>query len=78
VLVGTKYDVFSGLPREYQDDIEKQARKFAKAMKAPLVFTSAHHSINVQKMFKVLLSRVLELRCTLDRITDVGKPLLIF
>mmetsp|Transcript_29029 Transcript_29029/g.88711 ORF Transcript_29029/g.88711 Transcript_29029/m.88711 type:complete len:190 (-) Transcript_29029:2323-2892(-) len=78
VLVGTKYDVFCDLPREHQQSIEKQARKFAKAMKAPLVFTSAHHSINVQKIFKVVLSRVFELHCTLDRIADVGRPLLIF
>jgi hypothetical protein len=30
-----------------------QARKFGKAMKAPVIFTSASHSINIQKMFKV-------------------------
>jgi len=78
VLVGTKYDVFCDLPREHQQNIERQARKFAKAMKAPLVFTSAHHSINVQKIFKVVLSRVFDLHCTLDRIADVGRPLLIF
>lgn len=35
-----------------------QARKFAKAMKAPLVFTSATHSVNVQKLFKVVLAKV--------------------
>lgn len=78
LLVGTKYDIYSSLPAEEQADIERQAKKFAKAMKAPLVFTSAHHSINVQKMFKIILSRVFDLRCTLDRITASGEPLLIF
>mmetsp|Transcript_16683 Transcript_16683/g.67287 ORF Transcript_16683/g.67287 Transcript_16683/m.67287 type:complete len:219 (+) Transcript_16683:283-939(+) len=78
LLVGTKYDVYATFPAEQREDIEKQARKFAKAMKAPLVFTSAHHSINVQKMFKVILSRVFDLKCTLDRVQDPGKPLLIF
>jgi GTP-binding protein of the ras superfamily involved in termination of M-phase len=30
-----------------------QARRFARAMKAPLIFSSTSHSINVQKIFKV-------------------------
>lgn len=78
LLVGTKYDVYSTYEEDVQLDIEKQAKKFAKAMKAPLVFTSSHESINVQKMFKVILSRVFDLKCTLDRITNPGEPLLIF
>ena len=78
LLVGTKYDIFTQLPREEQEDIDKQARKVAKAMKAPLIFTSSHHSVNVQKMFKVILSKVFDLKCTLDRVVAIGEPLLIF
>jgi len=78
ILVGTKYELFAMLPAQEQHDIEKQARKFAKAMKAPLVFTSSHRSVNVQKIFKVVLSKVFDLHCTLDRISEVGQPLLIF
>mmetsp|Transcript_19687 Transcript_19687/g.38490 ORF Transcript_19687/g.38490 Transcript_19687/m.38490 type:complete len:227 (+) Transcript_19687:370-1050(+) len=48
-LIGTKYDVFATLPHEEQKEITKQARKYARAMKAPLIFSSASHSINVQK-----------------------------
>uniref|UniRef100_A0A7S2CL26 Septum-promoting GTP-binding protein 1 n=1 Tax=Florenciella parvula TaxID=236787 RepID=A0A7S2CL26_9STRA len=77
-LVGTKYDVFTTLSVEHQEDVTKQARKFAKAMKAPLVFTSATHSVNVQKLFKVVLAKVFDLKCTLDKIEEVGEPLLIF
>ncbi|CAM9566500.1 unnamed protein product [Ectocarpus sp. 12 AP-2014] len=66
------------MPAEEQRDIDKQARKFAKAMHAPLIFTSASHSINVQKMFKVVLSRVFDLRCNLDEISGAGEPLLLF
>ena len=47
-------------------------------MKAPCIFTSAHESINVQKMFKVILSRVFDLKCTLEKLVEVGEPLLIF
>jgi Gtp-binding protein of the ras superfamily involved in termination of M-phase len=53
-----------------------QARKFAKAMKAPLIFTSASHSINVQKVFKVVLSKVFDLKCTVPMIEKIGDPIL--
>ena len=35
-----------------------QARRFSRAMKAPLIFCSTSHSINVQKIFKIVLSKV--------------------
>lgn len=37
-----------------------QSRRFARAMKAPLIFCSTSHSINVQKIFKIVLSKVSE------------------
>jgi GTP-binding protein of the ras superfamily involved in termination of M-phase len=77
-LVGTKFDLFTTLPPEEIDEIDKLARKYAKAMKAPLVFSSASHSINVQKMFKIVLSKVFDLKCTVAEIVEVGEPLLIF
>ena len=77
-LVGTKFDIFTTLPPEEIDEIDKLARKYAKAMKAPLVFSSASHSINVQKMFKIVLSKVFDLKCTVAEIVEVGEPLLIF
>lgn len=77
-LVGTKYDIFTTLPLEEQREIDELARRYAKAMKAPLVFTSASHSINVQKMFKIVLSKAFELKCTITQIDQFGEPLLIF
>jgi len=77
-LVGTKYDIFTTLPAEEQEEIDRQARKYARAMKAPLVFTSASHSINVQKMFKIVLSKVFELKCTVEPIEGLGEPLLVY
>ena len=77
-LVGTKYDQFLRLSEEKQAEIDKQARKYAKAMKASVVFTSSTHSVNVQSLFKVVLAKVFGLRCTLDQIDTVGEPLLIF
>ncbi|TYZ60439.1 hypothetical protein PybrP1_009389 [[Pythium] brassicae (nom. inval.)] len=75
-LIGMKYDHFTNFSPEEQEDITKQARKFAKAMKAPLIFTSASHSINVQKLFKVVLSKVFDLKCTVPMIERVGDPIL--
>lgn len=49
-LVGTKYDHFVNFPKEEQEEISSQAKRFAKAMKASLIFSSTSHSINVQKV----------------------------
>ncbi|CDW99782.1 hypothetical protein [Sporisorium scitamineum] len=77
-LVGTKYDHYATLPREEQDEITKQARRFSKAMKAPLIFCSTSHAINVQKIFKVLLAKAFDLKCTIPEIKGAGEPLLIY
>lgn len=76
--MGTKFDIYCTLPPEEMEEIDKLARKYAKAMKAPLIFSSASHSINVQKMFKIVLAKVFELRSTVAEITNMGEPLLIF
>ncbi|RAL62277.1 hypothetical protein DID88_004844 [Monilinia fructigena] len=64
-LVGTKYDHFVNFPREDQEEISNQARRFAKAMRASLIFSSTSHSINVQKIFKIVLSKAFDLKCTI-------------
>lgn len=76
--MGTKYDIYTTLPPEEIEEIDKLARKYAKAMKAPLIFSSASHSINVQKMFKIVLSKVFDLKSTVAEIGEIGEPLLIF
>ncbi|KAL2221959.1 putative GTP binding protein [Thermoascus aurantiacus ATCC 26904] len=78
LLVGTKYDHFVNFPREEQEEISLQAKRFAKAMKASLIFSSTSHSINVQKIFKIVLSKAFDLKCTIPEITNIGEPLLIY
>ena len=53
-----------------------QARRFSRAMKAPLIFCSTSHSINIQKIFKIVLSKVFDLKCTIPRIEEIGDPIL--
>lgn len=76
LLVGTKYDEFVNLSDADQEEITRQARKYAKVMKAPLVFCSTAESINVQKIYKIVLAKVFDLNCTLTEISDVGGPIL--
>jgi len=75
-LIGTKYDIFAGLPAEEQAEITKQARKFAKAMKAPLIFSSSSHSINIQKVFKLVFGKVFNVDCKVPTVSTVGDPIL--
>ena len=75
-LIGTKYDLFVELSNKEQAAITKQARKFAKAMKAPLIFSSASHSINIQKIFKIVLSKVFNLKCNIPCVSTLGDPIL--
>lgn len=75
-LIGTKYDYYTNMKAEEKYEITAQVRKFARAMKAPLLFCSASHSINVHKIFKVVLSKVFDLKCNVEPITGVGEPLI--
>ena len=68
--------MFAQMSREDQEEISRQAKKFAHAMKAPLIFCSTSHSINVQKIFKIVLSKAFDLNCTIPKITKIGEPLL--
>ncbi|KAK6456157.1 GTP-binding protein of the ras superfamily [Scheffersomyces xylosifermentans] len=77
-LIGTKYDQFIDLSYQDQVEITQQAKKFGHAMKAPVIFCSTSHSINVQKIFKIILSKAFDLRLNLDEINNIGEPILIY
>lgn len=77
-LVGTKYDLFLQYSPQEREDTTRQARKFAKAMKAPLIFCSTPHSVNIQKIFKIVLSKAFDLKCTIPQISDPGAPIVEF
>lgn len=54
MLVGTKFDLFYTQEDAVKAPMIKKARKFAKSMKAPLVFVASSHGINVSKLFKLV------------------------
>merc|ERR1712113_1065796 len=57
--------------------ITKQARKFAKKMKAPLIYCSSAQSINVKKIFKVIIAKVFDLKPKIKEAHDATKDALI-
>lgn len=55
-----------------------QAKRFARAMHASLIFCSTSASINVQKIFKIVLAKAFDLKCVIPEIEGVGEPVLIY
>lgn len=45
-------------------------------MKAPLIFCSSSYSINVKKIFKIVLAKAFDLRCTIPEIRNIGEPII--
>jgi len=77
-LIGTKFDTFTTMSREDQEQITTQSKRFAKAMRAPLIFCSTAESINVQKIFKIVLAKAFDLKCVIPEIEEVGEPVLLY
>jgi GTP-binding protein of the ras superfamily involved in termination of M-phase len=58
--------------------LHSQAKRFARAMHASLIFCSTSASINVQKIFKIVLAKAFDLKCVIPEIEGVGEPILIY
>ncbi len=52
VIVGCKWDQLARLPEEEQRHVEEMARRFARAIRAPLIFCAPAVPINVINVFK--------------------------
>ncbi|OLY82125.1 Septum-promoting GTP-binding protein 1 [Smittium mucronatum] len=79
ILVGTKYDEFiNDSDEENIRTVTEHARLIAHAMHAPLVFCSSLHSINIHKIFKIILSKTFDLTLNFDEISQLGAPILEF
>ncbi|CAI9283545.1 unnamed protein product [Lactuca saligna] len=76
ILIGTKFDDFVMLPPDLQWTIVNQARAYAKVMKATLFFSSARHNINVNKIFKYIMSRLFNLPWSLQSNLNQGEPII--
>ena len=74
-LIGTKFDTFV---THDEQEITKQAKQFAKVMHALLIFCSASTSINMQKIFKIVLIKAFDLKCVIPEIEGVSKLVLLY
>lgn len=78
VVVGTKYDLFIEQPKGYQNEIHDASIEFARSINGSVIFTSTSDSINVQKVFKILISKAFDLQISIPQITNVGEPILLY
>merc|ERR1712087_485884 len=76
-LIGTKFDLFEELEEHHKTDITKNARKFARKMHAPLIYCSSAQSINVKKIFKVIIAKVFNLKPKIKEAHDATKEALV-
>lgn len=78
-LVGTKFDLYFDLPDNEKKFITEQARKFAKAIEAEaLIYCSEVKSINIKKLYQLIVGSVFGLTPKFEQIDDYNKPILIF
>lgn len=75
-LIGTKFDKLATFSDEQKRAVTTQARRFARNMRAPLIFCSAKKSVNITKIFKVVLSKVFHIKCSVVEIKEPGLPIL--
>ncbi|PVU89329.1 hypothetical protein BB561_005428 [Smittium simulii] len=81
ILIGTKYDEFvnsKDITPEEQIILTQYSRALAKAMGASLVFCSSLYSVNINKIFKIILSKVFNLTVNFEEISEFGAPILEF
>eukprot|EP00792_Barthelona_sp_PAP020_P004717 TRINITY_DN2304_c0_g1_i1.p1 TRINITY_DN2304_c0_g1~~TRINITY_DN2304_c0_g1_i1.p1 ORF type:complete len:195 (+),score=38.06 TRINITY_DN2304_c0_g1_i1:48-632(+) len=76
ILVGTKYDLFCELSTEEQAEVTTLARKYAAAMKAPIIFCSSAVGVNVNKIFKIALSKVFQIPINVPKVLEPGQPII--
>ncbi|KAK8881986.1 GTPase Spg1 [Tritrichomonas musculus] len=77
-LVGNKFDLYFELPEQEKNVITQKAIKFAKAIGAPLIYCSNTKSINIKKLFQIVVGSVFGLTTKIEQVDDSNKPVIIF
>ena len=67
-LVGTKFDNFVLLPDEDKVSISTAAIKLSRSMSGTLIYTSSSDTINIHKLFKLVLAKVFDLRSDIKEV----------
>jgi len=74
-LIGTKFDLFDRKSMKFREEMTTLARKFANAMKAPLIYCSASHSINIKTIFQLIVANIFHLRPKVPEVKENSEPL---
>jgi len=77
-LVGNKFDLYFELSEQEKAGITNKAKKFAQAIGAPLIYCSNTHSINVKKLFQIIIAQVFGLDPKIEQCDDPNKPVIIY
>lgn len=77
ILVGTRFDLYYGMQDQEKMQITEKAKKFAKAINAPLVYCSEEKSINIKKIFQIIIGKVFSLTPKIDQVDDYHLPIVL-
>jgi len=74
-LIGAKFDLFDKKDLKFREEITTQARKFARVMKAPLIYCSSTHAINIRKIFQIVIAQVFHIRPKIPEVKKFTEPI---
>ncbi len=77
LLIGTKYDLFAAQDSAEREETNRQARRYARAMKAPLIYCSSQSGINVPRMFKLVFCKVFDVPPNMAAVDNDEEPIFL-
>merc|ERR1711916_45153 len=77
-LVGCKYDMFIKQNKEFIRRMTQLSIRVSNKFKKPLIFCSSKKSINIKKLFKVVICQYFGVDSRLEERTTPGEPVLIY
>ena len=77
-LVGNKFDLYFEMSEQEKIAITNKAKKFADAIDAPLMYCSNTHSINVKKLFQLVIAQVFGLEPKIEKCDDPNQPIILY
>ena len=77
ILIGTRFEKFEKMNDNYKQELTRQARKFREKMDAPLIYCSSAQSINVKKIFKIIIAKVFDLKPKFKQQKDCSKDAIL-
>jgi len=74
-LIGAKFDLFDKKDTRFRKEMTIKARKFAKAMKAPLIYCSSTNLINIKSIFQIIIGIVFRIKPKVAEVKNFTEPI---